>query len=208
MVAVKVIKKGDKPPSAGTVAETSRRSPNQKPALMIRFVFCQCGFVPIIVREINEALDLWLGNGLRPNLKGVTLRKFIGQYPSNILSHRLLVGPRCGAEVADTDGLYGIANKAGQCSMTLGVHLFLCCCFRWYSRLWSVVENDGRLATRSSDSEQQNEEKSFHVIRVLQRPTRGSVTAVPLGASVRIHPTPAVLIAIVHSGHGSGRRCP
>lgn len=190
MVAVKVIKKADKPPSAGSVAEASLCLPNQKPALMIRLVFCQCGFVPIIVREINEALDLRLGNALRPYLKGVTLRKFIGQYPSNILSHRLLVGPRCGAEVADTDGLYGIANKAGQCSMTLGVHLFLCYCFRWYSRLWSVVENDRRLATRSSDSEQQNEEMSFHVMRVLRRATPSSLSAAPGGASVDVYPCP------------------
>lgn len=187
---MKVIKKADKPPSAGSVAEASRRSPNQKPALMIRLVFCQCGFVPIVVREINEALDLRLGNALRPYLKGVTLRKFIGQDPSNILSHRLLVGPRCGAEVADTDGLYGIANKAGQCSMTLGVHLFLCSCFRWYSRLGSVVENDGRLATRSSDSEQQNEEMSFRVMRVLRRATPSNLSAALGGASVDVYPCP------------------
>ena len=110
MVAVKIIKKADKPPSAGTVAEASLCLPNQQPSFTIPLVFSK-HFVPIIVREIDEALNLWLSHNLRPYLKRVALRESVGQYSSNILAHLLLAGPGRGAEVADTDRLYGIANK-------------------------------------------------------------------------------------------------
>ena len=112
MVAVKIIKKGDKPPFASTVAEASLCLPNPKPSFTIHLVFCKHS-VPIIVPEINEALNLRLRHPLRPYLKAVTLCKFVGQHSGNILSYRLLVGPRRGAEVADTDSLYGFANKSG-----------------------------------------------------------------------------------------------
>jgi len=89
---VKVIKKGDKPPSAGTVAEASLCLPNQKPSFTIPLVFCKHS-VPIIVREINEALNLRLRHHLRPYLKAVTRCKSIGQCASNVFSHPFLAGP-------------------------------------------------------------------------------------------------------------------
>lgn len=76
---------------------------------MILLVFCK-KFVPIIVREINEALNLRLTNSLRPYLVSVEIYRFRREQSCKIFADLLLISPPL-TEVADADGFYGITKE-------------------------------------------------------------------------------------------------